>query len=116
MLYTILHGWGAPVQVSGGVAGLVQNNGIVKSEPKYLACEKYVLSTFELFLVLLSLSWLYGGLTYLLFSESPAGLHSALVYALCSANTCVAKGHRTVLLVLCRQVAQNTGPSFSHVH
>ena len=44
-----------------GVQRTVQNNGNVKSEPKYLACEQspvYVLSTFELFLVLLSLSWL----------------------------------------------------------
>ena len=38
---------------------MVQNNRNVKSEPKYLACEnpQYVLSTVELFLVLL-LSWL----------------------------------------------------------
>ena len=43
-----------------GVQRTVQKNGNVKSEPKYLACEEsqYVLSTFELFLVLPSLYWL----------------------------------------------------------
>ena len=30
----IVHGWGTLMQVSGGVAHLVQNSSIVKSEPK----------------------------------------------------------------------------------
>ena len=46
VLYMILCGWGAPVQVSGGIAHLVQNNGIVKSEPKYLACEESPICAF----------------------------------------------------------------------
>ena len=39
-----------------GVQRAVQNNGNVKGEPKYLACEEsqYVLSTVEVFLVLLA--------------------------------------------------------------
>ena len=43
-----------------GVQRTVQKNGNVKSEPKYLAVKnlQYVLSTFELFLVLPLLYWL----------------------------------------------------------
>ena len=74
----------------------LQNNGIVKSEPKYLACKEspYVLSTFELFLVLLSLSWLLWWADFLLFFLRVASrrLRSALVYALGSPNTYVTKG------------------------
>ena len=46
---------------------------------------QYVLSNFEILLALLLLSWLLRWANLLLFSESPAGLRSALVYALCSA-------------------------------
>ena len=46
VLYAIVHEWGTPVQVSGGIARLVQNNGIVKSEPKYLACEESPICAF----------------------------------------------------------------------
>ena len=56
---------GRTAQVSGvaplvGVQRTVQNNSNVKSEPKYLAVKnlQYVLSTLELCLVLLLLSWL----------------------------------------------------------
>ena len=76
-----------------GVQRTVQNNGNVKSEPKYLACEQspvYLLSTFELFLVLLSLSWLSTVGFFLRVGSHR--LRSALVYALRSANTYVAKG------------------------
>ena len=76
-----------------GVQRTVQNNGNVKSEPKYLACEQspvYMLSTFELFLVLLSLSWLSTVGFFLRVGSHR--LRSALVYALHSANTYVAKG------------------------
>ena len=66
---------GHAAQVSGvaclvGVQRAVQN---VKSEPKYLAVKnpQYVLSTFELFLVLFLLSWLlYSGLTSWFYSLS----------------------------------------------
>ena len=54
---------GRAAQVSGvarlvGVQRTVQNNGNVKSESKYLACEQSPIRAFyfELFLVLLSLS------------------------------------------------------------
>ena len=48
VLYTIVHGWGAPVQVSGGVARLVQNNGVVKSLNTWLVKNlQYVLSNFD---------------------------------------------------------------------
>ena len=64
-----------------GAQRTVQNNGNVKSEPKYLAYMKdlqYVLSTVELFLVLFLL---YGGLTSLFFffvrvASRPAALSS----------------------------------------
>ena len=53
---------GRAVQLSGvaRLVGVVQNNGNVKNEAKYLAVKnlQYVLSTFELFLVLPSLYWL----------------------------------------------------------
>ena len=56
---------GRTAQVSGishlvGVQRAVQNNGNMKSEPKYLAVKnlQYVLFTVELFLVLFLLSWL----------------------------------------------------------
>ena len=61
------HAWmGRAAQLSGiaclvGVQRAVQNNGNVKSEPKYLGLMKdlqYVLSTVELFLALFLLSWL----------------------------------------------------------
>ena len=63
-----MRGWGARRRCQRrcsysivGVQRTVQNNGNVKSEPKYLACEESPVRafyTFELFLVLLSLSWL----------------------------------------------------------
>ena len=56
---------------------------------------QYVLSTFELFLVLvLSLSWLLWWADFFTFflRVTSRRLHSALVYALSSANTYVAKG------------------------
>ena len=91
---------GCVAQVSGiarlvGVQRMVQNNVNVKSEPKYLAVKnlQYVLSTVELFFVLLSLYWLLRWLTSLLFflRVTSRQLRSALVHGLGSANMYIAK-------------------------
>ena len=65
---------GRAAQVSGvsrlvGVQRAVQNNGNVKSEPKYLTVKnlQYVLSTVELFLLLFLLSLLLRWTDLLLF-------------------------------------------------
>ena len=85
-----MHRWGMQHRCQLGVACFVgvQNNGNVKSEPKYLTCDQYVLSTSELFLVLLSLSWFLGEQTSLLSFLRVASrqLHSAFVYVLGSAK------------------------------
>ena len=54
----------------------LQNNGIVKSEPKYM------LSTFELFLVPLSLSWLlwWADFFAFFFSESPVVIQHSFMH------------------------------------
>ena len=74
----------------------VQNNGIVKSEPKYPVCKKPLIRAFyfELFPVLLSLSWLLQWSDFFVFFLRVASLRlcSALVYAPGFANTCVVKG------------------------
>ena len=72
-----------------GVQGVVQNNGKVKSVPKYLAVKnlQYVLN--ELFLVLFLLSWLlwWTDLLVLFFVRvTSRWLHSALASALDSAK------------------------------
>ena len=68
---------GCAAQVSSvarivGVQRIAQNNSNVKSEPDTWLVKnlQYVLSTVELFLVLFLLCWLYGGLTYWLYSLS----------------------------------------------
>ena len=94
---------GCAAQVSGvarlvGVQRTVQKHGNLKSEPKYLACEEspiYMLSTFELFFVVLSLYWLLLWADYIAFfflRVASRWLCSALIYALGSTNTYVAKG------------------------
>ena len=82
---------GRTAQVSGvapfvGVQRTVQNNGNVKSEPKYLAVKnlQYVLSTLELCLVLLLLSWLLRWADFFAFffflRVASHQLHSVCVY------------------------------------
>ena len=67
---------------------MVQKNGNMKSEPKYLAC-----NTCFLLLLIFSHYWLLGGLTSFFFIRvARRWLRSALVHALGSANMYDVKG------------------------
>ena len=88
---------GCVAQVSGiaclvGVQRTLQNNGNVKSGPKY----QYVLSTFELFLVLLSLSWFLRRADFFFLRVASCWQRSAFIYALGSAKYVCCKGPATL--------------------
>ena len=95
-----------------GVAHLV---GVQRTAVTWLVNNlQYVLSTFELFLVLLSLSWLLRWADFFAFyflSVGSCRLHSALVYPLRSANTYVAKGQ--LRCPLHPPLARNVVPTLS---
>ena len=72
VLYMIVHGWGTLMQVSGGIARLVQNSSIVKSEPKLPRLWRISNMCFlilKIFLLFCCSLGFYVGLTYC-FSQS----------------------------------------------
>ena len=97
---------GRAAQVSGfarlmGAQRTVQKNDNMRSEPKYLAVKnlQYMLSTFELFLVVLLLSWLLQWADFFAFFSlrvASRQLCSALVYALGSTKYVRCEGPATL--------------------